>query len=251
MNSVNLSLESFQGPLDLLIHLIDKNEVDIYDIPIAELTDQYIDYIKSFTEKNMESMSEFVLMAATLIEIKSKMLLPKAYDEQAGDEEDPRAALVERLIEYKRFKSVISDLKDREEKAEKVFFKEYDRSIENLIGYEPEIDFEELLGGLTSDELYKAFQDVISRRELKTDKVRSSFKSVVKDLYTVEEKIEYIENLLLLYPSVKFNSIFSYNSSRIEKIVTFLALLELIKVKKVYISQKGIFGEILIQSWRT
>lgn len=250
MNSINLRLDIFEGPMDLLFHLIDKNEIDIYDIPIAELTDQYVDFIKSFTEKDMESMSEFILMAATLLEIKSKMLLPKAPLSEDEEDVDPRASLVERLIEYKRFKSVVGVLKEKELLADKAFFKDADESLKGLLEYKKPIDFDELFNGLTSDALYRAFQEILNRRELKTDKVRSSFKSVSKDLYTIEEKIEHIENLLSLYESVKFQGIFSSNSGKTEKIVTFLALLELIKMKRVAIDQKSIFDEIIIRKWK-
>ncbi|MDR2904022.1 MAG: segregation/condensation protein A [Clostridiales bacterium] len=247
---MHLRLDVFEGPMDLLLHLIDKNELDIYDIPIAELADQYVAYIGYYAEKDMESMSEFVLMAATLLEIKSKMLLPRTpQGANPEDDEDPRAALVEKLIEYKRFKSVISVLKEKEALAERAFFKAADPTLSGLARVEEPVDLGALLDGLTADRLYKAFQEVLNRRELKTDKVRSGFNSVSKDLYTIEEKIEHIENLLTLYQSVKFYGIFSPASGKSEKIVTFLALLELIKMKRVTIRQEKIFDEIIIYQW--
>jgi segregation and condensation protein A len=251
MIAINLRLEAFEGPMDLLLHLIDKNEIDIYDIPIAELADQYVAYIGYYAEKDMESMSEFVLMAATLLEIKSKMLLPKLkLNDNEEAEADPRASLVEKLIEYKRYKSVIGLLKEKEALAERAFFKAADPTLSNLVYDEEPVDFDELLDGLTADKLYKAFQEVLGRRELKTDKVRSGFKSVEKDLYTIDEKIEYIENLLTLYQKVRFYGIFALDSGKTEKIVTFLALLELIKMKRVTIIQENIFDDIVIYQYQ-
>ena len=126
MQNVNVKLESFEGPIGLLYHLIEKNKIDIYDIPIAELTEQYIAVIESDDFRNMDNMSEFMVMAATLIEIKSKMLLPAPPSEEDEEEIDPRAQLVERLLEYKKFKNISEDFKDRQEKAAQIFYKESD-----------------------------------------------------------------------------------------------------------------------------
>ena len=250
LNEINLRLEAFEGPFDLLFHLIDKNEIDIYDIPIAELTNQYIDYIRTFPEKDMESMSEFVLMASTLLEIKSKMLLPKTAAISEEEDIDPRAALVEKLIEYKRFKSVIGLLQEKQSLADRVYFKEADPTLAGLFVHYAPPDFHELLDGISPELLYQAFEEALNRRELKTDKVRSSFRSVSRDLYTIEEKIEHLQNLLTLYGKVDFFHIFSSSSGKSEKIVTFLALLELIKMKQVVITQNRLFDSIMIQPWK-
>ncbi|MBQ6835061.1 MAG: segregation/condensation protein A, partial [Lachnospiraceae bacterium] len=119
---ISYKLESFEGPLDLLLHLIEKNKVNIYDIPIAMITDQYLEYVKHMEEESLDVVSEFLVMAATLLDIKARMLLPKEVNEE-GEEEDPRAELVERLLEYKTYKYMSLELKDMELDAEKIFYK--------------------------------------------------------------------------------------------------------------------------------
>jgi len=241
---ITLKLESFQGPLSLLYHLIEKNKVDIYDIPIAEVTDQYLAVIDAAGNRDMDIMSEFLVMAATLLEIKSRMLLPKLKD-SVEEEIDPREELVRKLIEYKKFKNVTEKLKEYEEKAAYVVYKEPDVSIE-IFKEEDIVEIEEYLQDITFDDIYKAFQDVLSRKEQKVDEVRSSFKSVSKDLYTIEEKIAYIKDLLMLSPKINFKSIFKANARKIEVVITFMALLELIKTKEVEVTQGSSFGEIFI-----
>ena len=130
MNNMTVRLDSFSGPLDLLYHLIEKNEIDIYDIPIAELTEQYMEFISREENKNMDGMSEFIVMAADLIEIKSRMLLPKVQSEEP--EEDPRDELVQKLLEYKKFKGVTETFQRMEENASKIFFREPDIIIPQL-----------------------------------------------------------------------------------------------------------------------
>ena len=232
MESINVHLEAFEGPFDLLFHLIEKNEIDIYDIPIAQLTEQYIAFLEQAEYKNMDGMSEFLLMAATLIEIKSKLLLPKQKQEQP--QQDPREELVNKLLEYKKFKEITEDFKKREETAALVLYKEADKAVEKLKqSNKQDLDLDKFLCGITLDNLYEAFTEVMKRRETKVDRVRSSFKSVERDLYTIDEKIDYIRDLLILRPSVSFYTIFRPKAVKMEIVVTFLALLELIKMKEV------------------
>ena len=155
MNNMTVRLDSFSGPLDLLYHLIEKNEIDIYDIPIAELTEQYMEFISREENKNMDGMSEFIVMAADLIEIKSRMLLPKVQSEEP--EEDPRDELVQKLLEYKKFKGVTETFQRMEENASKIFFREPDIIIPQLSKRE-EPTVEECLHGLTMEDLYNAFR---------------------------------------------------------------------------------------------
>ncbi len=242
---MTVRLDSFSGPLDLLYHLIEKNEIDIYDIPIAELTDQYIEFISREENKNMEGMSEFVVMAASLIEIKSRMLLPKPQTDE--EEEDPREELVQKLIEYKKYKSVTEILSKRCEEASHVFFREPDIIIPELMKKD-ELPVEECLKGLTMEDLYKAFRDVMIRKEKKVDRVRSGFKSVKHDNFTVDEKIVSLKSVLKVSPKVKFYDMFSKDTTREEILVTFLALLELIRRHNVSVEQDDIFGEIFISA---
>lgn len=245
MDNMTVKLDSFSGPLDLLYHLIEKNEIDIYDIPIAELTDQYIEFISREENKNMDGMSEFVVMAASLIEIKSRMLLPKPQTEEP--EEDPREELVQKLIEYKKFKNVTEVLAKRSEEAVHILFREPDIIIPELMKRD-ELPVEECLKGLTMDDLYRAFRDVMIRKEKKVDRVRSGFKSVRHDNFTVDEKIISLRSVLKVSPKIRFYEMFSKDTSREEILVTFLALLELIRRHNVSVEQDDTFGEIFISA---
>lgn len=246
MQTVNIKTEKFEGPFDLLYHLIEKNEIDIYDIPISTLADQYIEHIKMLPQMDMDSMSRFVLMASTLLEIKSKMLLPKAVEENIGEESDPREELVRKLVEYKKYKEITGFFKEREGLSEVVFYRDIDGTLPLAEIFTKPVEMGGILGGVELDLLYKAFLEVLNRRELKTDKIRSSFNSIEKDQHTVQEKIEHIQCLLRNYKSVNFTSIFPETAYKREKIVTFLALLELIRLKKVKIYQTNLFSEIKI-----
>ena len=244
-NEVTLRLENFQGPIGLLYHLIEKNKIDIYDIPIAEITRQYMEILEDAKMRNMEIMSEFLIMAASLLEIKSRMLLPKPKKEDEEEEEDPREELIRKLVEYKKFKEVAEELREREEKASFVVFKEPDASLAEFKKEEC-LEIEEILKGITFDDLLKAYEDVINRKELKVDKVRSSFTAVERDTFTIEEKSQYIKDMIKMYPKVVFFEIFTKDTTKGEMVVTFMALLELIKTKEVIITQEEMFGDIII-----
>ena len=204
--------------------------------------------VKQFVTELLQHLRN-LLMAATLLEIKSKLLLPKP---KAEEEEgpDPREELVQRLLEYKRIKDATETLKEREEEAALVYYKEADASVAKLKEQPPQ-ELEDLLQGITMDDLYQAFRQVMARKETKEDKVRSSFRSVQKDLFTVGEKMEYIRDMLILHPHEKtaFHTIFRRNAGKMERVVTFLALLELIKQKEVQITQEKNFGEIFISRY--
>lgn len=245
---ITLQLENFQGPMSLLYHLIEKNKIDIYDIPIFEITTQYLAIVEDAQKRSMDVMSEFLLMAATLLEIKSRMLLPKSKNEESDGEIDPRAELVSKLIEYKRFKNVTEEFKEREETASQVLYKEADPSL-HIFKQQEIVELEDFLEGVTFDDIYKAFQEVLKRREKKVDKVRSSFKSVERDLYTVEEKIIYIKDLIIISTKVSFWEIFRENVRKTEIVVTFMALLECIKMRLVSINQDEAFNEIVITKY--
>lgn len=239
---INIKLKTFEGPFDLLYHLIEKNQIDIYDIPISELTDQYLEYIAKMDTVDLDLMSEFLLMASTLIEIKSKMLLPQTKNKDIV-EEDPRDELVNKLIEYKKFKLVAEQFASIQDSEFKIFFKNPDLiQLDNT-----EYNIEDSLKSVTLVDILIAFENVIKRKEKKLDKVRSKFNSVQKDLYTIEDKSEYILNLLELTSELKFNEIFRQDADKIEIVVTFLALLELIKLNKIFICQKDLFDDIILK----
>ena len=244
MIDISVKLDAYSGPLDLLYHLIEKNEIDIYDIPIAKLTDQYIEIVAGLPP-DMESLSLFLVMAATLLEIKSKMLLPpKTSDNES--ELDPREELVRRLIEYKKFKDISEVLSDKSSGAPAVIYKTMDRSIQDLLTA-PAPEMDELLEGVRPEQLLNVFMDVLRRKELKVDKIRSSFSSVKKDIFTITEKISYLKNLLRFRKRVSFDEIFDDDVDKLEVVVTFLALLELIKQNEALVKQTDVFGEIVIE----
>lgn len=246
---MKVKLESFEGPMDLLYSLIIKNKIDIYDIPIAMLTEQYLAYIDEMKQYNMESISEFLIMAATLIEIKSKMLLPKEVDE-FNEEIDPREELVARLIEYKKFKGIAADFNEKQKKSGYSYYKDSDAGIINQIRKDVPKSVEDILNGADGEMLIKAFYEVLRRREVKTDKIRSGFNSIDREEFTLEEKVGQIERLIRTKKKISFFKIFSDSSSKNEIVVTFLAMLQLIKDKKIYISQKKIFDDITITSYK-
>lgn len=245
--SINVKLEVFEGPFDLLFHLIEKNKINIYDIPISLITDQYFEYIDSFHDNDMENMSEFLVMAATLLEIKSKMLLPIP---EVEDEEtvDPREELVNKLLEYKKVKHFSRELKERQKEARKVMFRNayIPQQIKSAIEEDEHFDVSEVLDGITLQKMFSVFQDLLKRNESKRDTVRSGFKSVQRDIFKLEDKMTYIKDLLILSPIISFKELFYDNSSRMEIVVTFLAILELIRHKKVKIKQECPFEDIMI-----
>lgn len=245
MRSVTVRLAAFEGPLDLLYHLIEKNEIDIYDIPIAELTDQYLEYLNASDAKDMENLSAFLVMAADLLEIKSKMLLPKDKTTADAEEEDPREALVAKLLEYKRYKAAAEIFMERAQEAEQRLYKAEDGRLSALREQTPPA-VDEVLRGITMDDIFQAFAEVLKRKAEKVDHVRSGFREVPRDRFTVAERAGLIRDLLLLHPRLRFAEIFSDNATKMEVVVTFLALLDLMKAKDVYVRQETQFGEIYI-----
>ena len=243
--AISVKLEVFEGPLDLLLHLIEKNKVDIYDIPIVEITEQYLDYIRSMEQEDMNVMSEFLVMAATLVNIKCKMLLPKEVNEE-GEEEDPRAELVQKLIEYKMFKYMSYELKDRQIEAQKSVYKS--PSIpDEILNYREPVNYEELVGDMTLQKLNEIFREMVKRQEDRIDPIRSKFGNVEKDEVQLEEKQNYILQYLNEHESCSFRELLEKQHSKMEIIVSFLVVLELIKVGQIHITQDRLFDDILIQ----
>ncbi len=241
---IPVKLEVFEGPLDLLLHLIDKNKINIYDIPIVLITEQYLEYIAAMDTKDMDVMSEFLVMAATLLNIKSKMLLPR--DETVTeDEEDPRKELVERLLEYKMFKYMSLELKDREVDASKVLYKKPSIPPE-IKDYREDVDIESLLSELTLNKLHTVFQSVMKKQVDKIDPIRSKFGKIEKEDVNQEEKMLFVEAYAIEHGTFSFLGLLQLQSSKMEIIVTFLSILELMKMGKILIEQENIFDDILI-----
>ncbi len=242
--AIPVKLEVFEGPLDLLLHLIDKNKIDIYDIPITLITEQYLDYIRQMETEDMNVMSEFLVMAATLLDIKCKMLLPAEVNEE-GETEDPRAELVQKLLEYKIYKYMSYELKDLHTNARKAFYRKQHLPKE-IEEYRPPVDYEELLGDATLVRLHEMFRFMLRRQEEKIDPVRSSFGKIEKDEIDMDRKQIYLQNYLLKHRYCSFRELLEKQSSKMEVIVTFLLVLEMMKIGKIVISQDDLFDDIKI-----
>jgi segregation and condensation protein A len=233
-DSYRIRLDEFEGPLDLLLHLIKKNEINIYDIPIALITKQYLDYISMMKSLNLVVAGEFLVMAATLIHIKSRMLLPVEADGDEEDEagEDPRAELVRRLLEYKQFKEAAGELVQRGRQWREVFGR---GQISN-----PSPDEDGALLELTLFDMMDALQGVLQRVPAKT------LIEVTADHLTVKDRMNYILERLEQESATPFDALFSPDEGRLVVIVTFLGLLELMRIKLVRAFQAEAFGPILL-----
>ena len=244
---IPVKLQVFEGPLDLLLHLIDKNKIDIYDIPIVEITNQYMEYIKAMEKEDLNVMSEFLVMAATLLDIKCKMLLPKEVNED-GEEEDPRQELVEQLLEYKMYKYMSYELKDRELESERIMYKS-PTIPQEVMEYEEPVDLDELLGDLTLQKLNHIFKDVMKRQVDKIDPVRSKFGKIEKEEVTVSDKLGFVTDYAKEHKQFSFRTLLTKQSSKTQIVVTFLALLQLMKEGVLYIEpQEQPFDDIKITS---
>jgi segregation and condensation protein A len=227
-------IENFEGPLDLLLHLIKKNEINIYDIPIALIAQQYLEYVEAMKELNLAVAGEFLVMAATLLQIKSKMLLPA--DETADDEEegpDPREELVRRLLEYKSYKEAARQLDGQEKMWREMFSREQ-------AAPEPVEADETLLDNVTLFDLVDALKGIMDRNPGK------KLIEIIPDNLTVRERMNVILEMLEGKDSVSFVSLFEESCHRLVVIVTFLAMLELIRLRVARVFQAETFGPILV-----
>ena len=244
--SLNVKLQAFEGPLDLLLHLIEKNKVDIYDIPISLITDQYLEYVRAMDAEDLNLMSEFLVMAATLLDIKCKMLLPKEVNEE-GEEEDPRAELVEKLIEYKMYKYMSFELKDRQIDAVRCVYKAPSLPKEVADYVEP-IDYAKLVGEMDLAKLNQIFKSIVRKQKDKIDPVRSKFGNIQKDEINLEEKQAYIEMYVATHKKFSFRALLEEQATKMDIVVTFLVILEMMKTGKIIIVQEALFDDIMITS---
>lgn len=230
-----VTIDNFDGPLDLLLHLIKEQDIDIYDIKIEDITKQYLDYIRHMKELNLEIASEYLVMASELIEMKSKMLLPKKKEKEEDDyEEDPRELLIERLLAYKKYKEVTSEFKDLELNRKMVFTREPD----NLNRYVKEDENSEDLG---VTDLIDAFNNLLKRKELD----RPIATKITKKELSVTEKVNKIKNILRNKKKINFEDIFEV-STKEEVIISFLSVLEMVKKDEILLTQEGNFKNIVI-----
>ncbi len=232
--SYKIKLEIFEGPLDLLLYLVKKDHLNIYDIPIAKVTEQYLQYLNLIQLLDLNIAGEFLVMAATLMQIKSKMLLPAQEQEGIEEEEDPRQELVKRLLEYEKFKEIAESLRQRESNQREVF-KRPKVEIDKELSDNKEVYFEASIF-----DLINAFSAALK------DVPKELFYEVIKDEFTIEEKIHEILHLLLVSPSIKLSELFSKAKHKVEIIVNFLAILELIRMKEIIVRQTDLFQEIEI-----
>ncbi len=230
---ITIRLEAFQGPLDLLLHLIKKEEIDIWNIPIAHITEQYLEYLQIMRDLNINVAGEWLMMAATLIYIKSRMLVPqeqKEDDAQASEEEDPRNELVYQLLEHQKFKNAAEMLYTREE-------------VENAVWNKPPSDVLEEgseVVAITLFDLLRAFHEVVERFEAQR------VMEVRQEEVSIEQRIDDIRTRFLVHDKLLFSSFFAEARSKKFLIVTFLALLELVRLKEIWLYQKKAFEEIQI-----
>ena len=232
-----VKLEAFEGPLDLLLFLIKRSEVEIYDIPIADITKQYLEYLEIITQLDLEGAGDFILVAATLIRIKAQMLLPKPPLEEGEEEEDPRAELVRRLLEYQRFKEVavqMSDLENHQRLLLPRAFFDYDFEANGGSYWQPPTN-------VTLFDLMGVFKQILARAAVEKQHTVETFS------VSTEEQIDFIEQELQIKDQLLFMALIERMPTKMMMIVTFIALLELIKRGRVHIMQTGSFGEIWIR----
>ena len=234
MSEFKVQFEIFEGPLDLLLYLVKKEEVDIYEVNLTKLATEFISYVDVMRQLDLDIAGEFLVMAATLMYIKSRELLPK--DQQAvveGEEdgEDPRWELIRQLVEYKKFKDAAGQLQEMEATQENV----YRRTAPKLSFEAPAQRME-----VSIFDLVNAVNGILKRF------VATDTRDIFEDKWTVSEKIETIVNLIRERPAVKFSELFAAATSRTEVVVTFLAMLELIRLKQIVIAQPEVFSEIEI-----
>ena len=227
---IKIKIPVFEGPFDLLLHLIRENKIDIYDIPISLITSQYLEYIEIMKELNLEIAGDFLVMAATLIQIKSRMLLPPDEEAPSEEQEDPRRELVQRLLEYQTYKEAALDFRTKEDEWLKVFHRE------------PLSDEEEgelYLFDLSLFDLLDAFRKLL-------DKAPSEIVSITKETLTVKNRMSMIMEIIEEHEAVRFEDLFKEGITRIYLIVTFLALLELIRLGLARAYQEREFGNIWV-----
>ncbi len=244
---ISYKLDKFEGPLDLLLHLIEKDKINIYDIPISQITEQYLDYMSHMETEDLNIVSDFLLMAATLLDIKAKMLLPREVDEETGEEIDPRSELVERLLEHKKFKLIARELADREFETEKYLYK--DPTIpKEVLKYEPPVNLDELFDGMTLARLQSIFEAVMKRKEDRVDPERSKFGTIKKEPISLEQRIGSLMTYARSNRKFSFRNLLEKQSTKFEVVVTFLAVLELVKMGKLSLMQEKLFDDISIET---
>ena len=240
-DTFTIKLPAFEGPFDLLLFFIERDELDIYNIPIAKITDDFLDYLHQMESMNIDLASEFIVVAATLMRIKAKLLLPRKQIDEEGNEIDPRLELVERLLEYKRYKTVLEDLRRMEEMRAFMSPRGYAAVELNKLAQTALADAE--MESVTLYKLLKVFERLLTRYE---DDIKARrIHTVYNYTYTIQAQREHLQNTLKRGVKTSFEEIFLALDNRIHAVVTFLALLELLNAQEVAITQ----GEGLNNFW--
>jgi len=233
VSNYTIATPVYEGPLDLLLQLIERAELDITKVSLAQVTDQFLEYIRHLTDLEADEVSAFLVIAAKLLQIKSEALLPRPPEREPG-EEDPGEALARQLIAYKRYREIAGILFQREEAGLRTYLR---------LAPPPKVEGNVDLSGLTIDDLAIAAQDILNQLNL-----RSSLKNVVSpSRVTIREKISLITSILRQHKRTSFRSLLNHKNTRLEIVVTFLAMLELIKRHLVRVSQEGLFGDISLE----
>ncbi len=230
-DSYTIKIKQFEGPFDLLLFFIERDEIDIMDIPISQITEDFLKYIRQLEILNIDVASEFILVAASLMRIKAKMLLPRPELDEEGNEIDPREELAQKLLEYKRFKDILGDLNNLAEEREKISHRGNTKKELRTIATKALVDVE--LESLTLFRLFKTFENVMKQLEIRNTKPKHL---VYRYNYTLEEQKEYILDKIRSKANSSFETVFSGLRDRLHCIITFLALLELINAEEIFIT---------------
>lgn len=243
--SLNIKIENFEGPFDLLLHLIKKNKMDIYNVEIHEITNQYIQYIHRIKKMDLELTSEFIVMASTLLEIKSRTLLPKPLnqDKDNEEEEDPRKELVAKLVKYNKFKKAAKFLRIHESEIGRSFSKKPEIIVRKKEDCKPK----NFLKNITILKLYNIYSKLMDKYIEKMNLENGLNRKILRDKFKIEDKMNYIKINTKSGKTLKFSSMLNRCRFKIEKVVTFIALLELIRLGMITAMQEGNFGEIYIE----
>ena len=227
---ISYKLDRFEGPLDLLLYLIERDRIDIYDIPIVSITEQYLNYMNHLETDDLDLMSEFIVTATTLLDIKARMLLPLEEDDETKEVIDPRAELVERLLEYK-----------------KILYKS--PTVPNEVTqYKEPVDLDELFGDLNLHKLRQVFDRVMKQKDNRIDKVRSNFGTIKKEPISLEIKIREVMAYARKHRKFTFRLLLEKQPTKLEVVVTFLSVLELMRIGKIALLQIETFGEMQIET---
>ena len=233
MEGYNIKIQQFEGPFDLLLFFIERDELDIYDIPIAKITEDFLAYIKQLEQLNLDVASEFILVAATLMRIKAKLLIPRKEIDEEGNEIDPREELTQRLLEYKQYKEILDEMRMLEEdRSTKMERDGYATELKD-IATKALVDIE--LESVTLFKLLKAFEKVIAKFE---DRENRTYHEIVKYPYSIEKQTKYIYQRIRIKGQNNFKALFEGLENRVHAIVTFLSLLEMLNLQMVSIQQR-------------